>query len=276
MQGRAFDRVEHGQPNDDLEEWKRTGSWWVAQVERDIFEVACGPLDLSAAVGVVRQWSRHQHSASVTLPQRQDVAPVYDPRDDALQDHAGQKPTMACLLRVRSLPAAKWQSLPMASIPTCAAMPGKVPNRQVHRGASGARGPMPSPQRRSHHPLYRLPGSRRGRVQADDRARVRLPAGRARKGRRRARQPCPIRGDVSVARTARLPRDNQPRRGLARGHELLRSVSYKLLMRRWRAPVMHRRKPQAPTTFCRATCTRAWLSARAAAFDPVRETHAKN
>lgn len=56
MQGRAFERIEHGEPSGDLEEWQRTGSWWVARVEGDAFEVACGPLDLSAAVGVFRRW----------------------------------------------------------------------------------------------------------------------------------------------------------------------------------------------------------------------------
>jgi hypothetical protein len=56
MQGRAFERVEHGEPSGDLEEWQRTGSWWVARVEGDAFDLACGPLDLSAAVGVFRRW----------------------------------------------------------------------------------------------------------------------------------------------------------------------------------------------------------------------------
>lgn len=56
MEGRAFERAEHGAPSDDLEEWQRTGSWWVARVEGDSFDVSCGPLDLSAAVGVFRRW----------------------------------------------------------------------------------------------------------------------------------------------------------------------------------------------------------------------------
>jgi hypothetical protein len=56
MQGRAFERVEYGEPSEDLEEWKRTGSWWVARVEGGTFAVSCGPLDLSAAIGVFRRW----------------------------------------------------------------------------------------------------------------------------------------------------------------------------------------------------------------------------
>jgi len=56
MRGRDFGRVEHGEPSGNLEEWQRTGSWWVARVEGDVFDVACGPLDLSAAVGVFRRW----------------------------------------------------------------------------------------------------------------------------------------------------------------------------------------------------------------------------
>ncbi len=56
MEGHAFERLEHGKPSYDLEEWQRTGSWWVAWVEGDTFEAACGPLDLAAAVGVFRQW----------------------------------------------------------------------------------------------------------------------------------------------------------------------------------------------------------------------------
>lgn len=56
VEGRAFERVEHGEPSRDLEEWRRTGSWWVARVEGDFFKVACGPLDLSAAIGVFRRW----------------------------------------------------------------------------------------------------------------------------------------------------------------------------------------------------------------------------
>lgn len=56
LEGRAFDRVAHGEPSDDLEEWQRTGSWWVATVQGGSFEASCGPLDLSATIGVFRQW----------------------------------------------------------------------------------------------------------------------------------------------------------------------------------------------------------------------------
>lgn len=56
MQGRAFQRLEHGEPSVDLEEWHQTGSWWNARVEGNSFTIYCGPLDLSAAIGVFRQW----------------------------------------------------------------------------------------------------------------------------------------------------------------------------------------------------------------------------
>src|SRR5436309_3414527 len=56
MKGRTFERVEHGTPAGDLKEWQRTGSWWVARVEGATFDVACGPLDLSAAIGAFRRW----------------------------------------------------------------------------------------------------------------------------------------------------------------------------------------------------------------------------
>lgn len=57
LANRAFERVTYGEPTDDLEEWHRTGSWWVASVQGSAFEASCGPLDLSAAIGVFRQWA---------------------------------------------------------------------------------------------------------------------------------------------------------------------------------------------------------------------------
>ena len=33
LEHRPFARIERGEPADDLEEWKRTGSWWVADVK---------------------------------------------------------------------------------------------------------------------------------------------------------------------------------------------------------------------------------------------------
>lgn len=56
LQGEAFERLTHGEPSDNLEEWHRKGSWWVASVQGNAFEASCGPLDLSAAIGVFRQW----------------------------------------------------------------------------------------------------------------------------------------------------------------------------------------------------------------------------
>ena len=54
---KAFERVMCGEPSDGLAEWHRTGSWWVASVKAHTFEASCGPLDLSQAIGVFRQWA---------------------------------------------------------------------------------------------------------------------------------------------------------------------------------------------------------------------------
>ena len=56
MQGRSFERVWHGEPTDDLDEWRRTGSWWVADVKDGKFTASCGPLDLAAVIGLFRHW----------------------------------------------------------------------------------------------------------------------------------------------------------------------------------------------------------------------------
>ena len=56
VQGRAFERVVHGTPAQDLGEWQRTGSWWIASVSSDVFEAHCGPLDLARVIDVFRRW----------------------------------------------------------------------------------------------------------------------------------------------------------------------------------------------------------------------------
>ena len=56
LQDRPFERVEHGQPTSDLEEWRKLGSWLVADGKGKIFNVACGPLDLDGAIQVFRDW----------------------------------------------------------------------------------------------------------------------------------------------------------------------------------------------------------------------------
>lgn len=56
MQGQPFQREEDGEISGDLDEWRQTGSWWVARVDGNTFNVTCGPLDLAAAVGVFRRW----------------------------------------------------------------------------------------------------------------------------------------------------------------------------------------------------------------------------
>jgi hypothetical protein len=48
--------VAKGEPASDLGEWRRLGSWLVADVQGDVFDVACGPLDLPAAIQVFREW----------------------------------------------------------------------------------------------------------------------------------------------------------------------------------------------------------------------------
>jgi hypothetical protein len=57
LEGRSFARVLHGEPTDDLDEWKRTGSWWVADLKDGKFEAFCGPLDLPAVIAVFRDWA---------------------------------------------------------------------------------------------------------------------------------------------------------------------------------------------------------------------------
>lgn len=57
LQGRLFERVEHGEPADDLEEWRSAGSWWVAELRGDRFEASCGPLDLAAVIQLFRDWA---------------------------------------------------------------------------------------------------------------------------------------------------------------------------------------------------------------------------
>lgn len=55
-EGRVFEKVSVGEPATDLNEWRRLGSWWVADVSGGRFEAACGPLDLGNATGVFRSW----------------------------------------------------------------------------------------------------------------------------------------------------------------------------------------------------------------------------
>ncbi|RYY43074.1 MAG: hypothetical protein EOP59_08675 [Sphingomonadales bacterium] len=56
LEGRPFARCAYGEPSSDLEEWNQLGSWWVAEVQGDLFQAACGPLDLPAVIGVFRDW----------------------------------------------------------------------------------------------------------------------------------------------------------------------------------------------------------------------------
>lgn len=56
LEGRTFEEVTHGELASDFEEWRRSGSWWIADVKADVFEAACGPLDLPAVIQLFRDW----------------------------------------------------------------------------------------------------------------------------------------------------------------------------------------------------------------------------
>ena len=57
LEGRLFETLVHGEPNDDLDEWQRNGSWWVVRKVDYYFEAACGPLDLPKVVEIFRAWA---------------------------------------------------------------------------------------------------------------------------------------------------------------------------------------------------------------------------
>ena len=57
LDGRQFAKIEHGPIASDLDEWRRTGSWYVAEVKESRFQGTCGPLDLPALINVFRQWA---------------------------------------------------------------------------------------------------------------------------------------------------------------------------------------------------------------------------
>jgi len=56
LKGRIFERIVHGEPSDDLDEWQRTGSWWVITAKDSKFVASCGPLDLSTVIDLFRRW----------------------------------------------------------------------------------------------------------------------------------------------------------------------------------------------------------------------------
>lgn len=60
--GKPFKRLECGEPSRDLKEWRELGSWLVADVYGDTFDVACGPLDLDAAIQAFRDWAETNQS----------------------------------------------------------------------------------------------------------------------------------------------------------------------------------------------------------------------
>ena len=60
LEGRPFSKAMNGEPASELDEWKRTGSWWVAEVKEGAFEAVCGPLDLPSVISVFREWADPQ------------------------------------------------------------------------------------------------------------------------------------------------------------------------------------------------------------------------
>lgn len=58
LEGRPFARIMHGEPAGDLEERRRNGSWWVAEVKDGSFEASCGPLDLPEVISLFRKWAQ--------------------------------------------------------------------------------------------------------------------------------------------------------------------------------------------------------------------------
>jgi len=64
LEDRPFETVRHGEPAQDLEEWTRTGSWWIARLEDKMFYAACGPLDLPAVISIFRVWAEVPQKAA--------------------------------------------------------------------------------------------------------------------------------------------------------------------------------------------------------------------
>jgi hypothetical protein len=56
LEGLPF-QSKYGEPADNLDEWREGGSWWTAEADGARFKAACGPTDLSAVVGVFREWA---------------------------------------------------------------------------------------------------------------------------------------------------------------------------------------------------------------------------
>ena len=55
LEGRCF-KSKHGQIAQDLDEWRDLGSWWDIKADGNSFEGACGPMDLSSVIGILRKW----------------------------------------------------------------------------------------------------------------------------------------------------------------------------------------------------------------------------
>ena len=57
LEGKVFETIEHGEASDDLDEWRKTGSWWIARLADGSFDAACGPLDLPKVIEIFRSWA---------------------------------------------------------------------------------------------------------------------------------------------------------------------------------------------------------------------------
>ncbi|MXO49281.1 hypothetical protein GRI69_13560 [Erythrobacter vulgaris] len=61
LEGRWFESM-HGEVASDLDEWRERGSWWIASADGVRFKAACGPTDVSAVMGVFREWAEGYRS----------------------------------------------------------------------------------------------------------------------------------------------------------------------------------------------------------------------
>jgi hypothetical protein len=57
LEERPFPKTVHGEIAQDVDEWRRIGSWWIAEVKDGVFDAACGPLDLTSVLVIFRQWA---------------------------------------------------------------------------------------------------------------------------------------------------------------------------------------------------------------------------
>jgi hypothetical protein len=61
LKGLRFES-KHGEIAGDLDEWRELGSWWTAASDGVRFKASCGPTDLSAVIGMFREWAESHGS----------------------------------------------------------------------------------------------------------------------------------------------------------------------------------------------------------------------